>query len=268
MDAVLVEPGRIGTITLNRPEVLNAGNRELLEGMVEAVDQLASDSDVRVIVVTGAGRAFCAGADLMTAPWGPESLSVGEGVAWVLDNGWNPVVRALSSCPKPTVAAVNGVAAGGGVGVALACDVVIAAESASFIQVFGPQLAVVPDVGSTWFLTQLLGQARARGLALLGDRLDARSAADWGLIWKAVPDEELMSEAQSTAERLARLDGTAAVAIRQALGRAETLTLDEALDHERDTQAQLANRPAFAEGVAAFIEKRPPRFENRERPAG
>jgi 2-(1,2-epoxy-1,2-dihydrophenyl)acetyl-CoA isomerase len=261
MPAVLVERGRISSITLNRPEVLNAGNRELLEGVVEAVEDLSADPSVRTIVVTGAGRAFCAGADLMTAPWGPDSLSVGEGVAWVLDNGWNPVVRALTSCPKPTVAAVNGVAAGGGIGVALACDVVIAAESATFVQVFGPQLGVIPDVGSTWFLTHLVGQARARGLALLGERLDALTASAWGLIWKAVPDGDLMGEVASIAERLARLDSTAAVAIRQTLGRTETLTLDQALDHERDMQAELADRAAFAEGVAAFIEKRTPRFE-------
>ena len=261
MSAVLVERGRIGTITLNRPEVLNAGNRELLEELRDAVEDLGSDRSVRVVVVTGAGRAFCAGADLMTAPWGPDDLSVGEGVAWVLDNGWNPVVRALTTCPKPTVAAVNGVAAGGGVGVALACDLVIAAESASFIQVFGPQLGVIPDVGSTWFLTHLVGQARARALALLGDRLPAAVAAEWGLIWKAVPDEELVPVVMSTADRLAQLDATAAVAIRHALGRTETLTLDQALDHERDMQSELANRQAFVEGVSAFIEKRAPRFE-------
>lgn len=258
--AVRVDAGRVTTITMSRPEVLNAGDRALLTELLAAIEDAGSDPSARVLVLTGAGRGFCAGADLSAGAWAPGELPMGEAVGWILEHGWNPIVRALLACPKPTIAAVNGVAAGGGVGLALACDVVVAAESASFVEVFGPQLAAIPDVGSTWFLTHLVGPARARGMSLLGERIPARQAAEWGLIWKAVPDIRLVDEVGRVAERLARLDPHIAPAIRAALSEAGTATLDETLDRERDIQRRLAGRPAFAEGVAAFLEKRPPRF--------
>jgi 2-(1,2-epoxy-1,2-dihydrophenyl)acetyl-CoA isomerase len=173
---------------------------------------------------------------------------------------FNPFARDLYAFPKPTVAAVNGVAAGGGVGVALACDIVIAAKSAKFIQVFAQQLGLVPDMGCSWHLPRLVGAARAKGLALLGDRLSAEDAAHWGLIWQAVEDEALMARAREIALRLAKGPTKGLVRTRQVLDRAFDNDFPAQLDLERAVQHELGDTDDFAEGVAAFIQKRAPKF--------
>lgn len=260
-EAVLtrIEDG-VATITLNRPEVLNAGNRDLLGGLLDALTAVEADDAVEAIVLTGAGRGFCAGADLAAGNWWPDGLTIGEGVAWVLEEWWNPCARAIAGSSKPTVAAVNGVAAGGGIGLALACDIVVAARSASFVQVFGPQLALVPDVGSTWWLPRLIGPARARGLMMLGDRLPAPTAAEWGVIWECVPDEDLPATARGLAARLGSYDREAMRSIRAILDGGMGRTFDEQLDVERDENGRLPDLPGFMEGMAAFIERREPDF--------
>jgi 2-(1,2-epoxy-1,2-dihydrophenyl)acetyl-CoA isomerase len=250
----------VATITLNRPEVLNAGNRDLLGGLRTALESAEHDDAVDAIILTGAGRGFCAGADLAAGNWWPDGLTIGEGVAWVLEEWWNPCARAIAGSSKPTVAAVNGVAAGGGIGLALACDIVVAAESASFVQVFGPQLALVPDVGSTWWLPRLIGPARARGLMMLGDKLPAPTAKEWGLIWECVPDGDLVETTRSLAGRLGSYDREAMRSIRAILDGGLDRSFDEQLDVERDENGRLPNLPGFMEGMAAFIERRPPDF--------
>lgn len=250
----------IATITLNRPNALNAGNQALLSGLLGALAQAADDESVRSVLLTGAGQGFCAGADLAALAWWPEGMTVGEGVVWILEEYWNRIVITLAEYPKPTVAAVNGVAAGGGVGLALACDVVIAAESADFVQVFGPQLAIVPDVGSTWHLPRLVGPARARGLALLGDRLDATTAKEWGLIWDTAPDAELLETARVVARRLGALDPDAMTSIRAILRDSHQRGLPDQLAAEAQANGRLAMGPGMAEGITAFLEKRPRTF--------
>ncbi len=260
MSVLSATEGGIATITLNRPEALNAGNKALLGGLIEALEGAAADETVRAVLLTGAGRGFCAGADLAALAWWPDGLTLSQGIEWILEEYWNRIVTILMQFPKPTVAAVNGVAAGGGVGVALACDIVVAAESASFVQVFGPQLAIVPDVGSTWHLPRLVGPARARGLAMLGDRLDASIAKEWGLIWECVPDEELIAESRRVASRLARLDRSAMVSIRTILHESLGRGFEEQLAVEAATNGRLGAGPGMAEGIAAFVEKRLPSF--------
>lgn len=260
MTVLLAIEGGIATITLNRPDALNAGNQALLSGLLEALAQAADDESVRSVLLTGSGPGFCAGADLAALAWWPDGMTIGEGVVWILEEYWNRIAITLAEYPKPTVAAVNGVAAGGGVGLALACDVVIAAESADFVQVFGPQLAIVPDVGSTWHLPRLVGPARARGLALLGDRLDAPTAKEWGLIWDTAPDADLLDKARVVAGRLGALDPDAMTSIRTILRESHQRDFAEQLSAEARANGRLAMGPGMAEGITAFLEKRPPRF--------
>ena len=253
--------GRVGILTLNRPAALNALHLGIIDEIRAVLRTARDDAAVRAVVITGAGRGFCAGADL-SAPDTSNSTSMGETVSDNMDSHFNPVVHDIDAFPKPVIAAVNGVAAGGGVGVALAADIVIAAESASFIQVFAPRLGIIPDMGSTWYLTHLLGRARARALALTGEALPARRAEAWGLIWKCVPDDALMAEAMDTAERVAAVSSVAARMTMQALDAAMNNGLAEQLDLERYMQARMANRPAFREGIKAFAEKREPDFSD------
>lgn len=250
------------TITLNRPEALNSLNRALMEQFRAALAKAATDDTVRTLIITGAGRSFCAGADLVEQPATPP-LSRGHGISESMISHFNPLTRDLASFPKPTLAAVNGVAAGGGVGIALACDIVVAAKTANFIQVFAPQLGLVPDMGCSWHLPRLVGAARARGLALLGDRLPAETAADWGLIWEAVDAGSLMARAKELAHKLAAGPLLGLVRTREVLDAAFDNDLAAQLDLERRTQFELGNTEDFAEGVRAFSQKRPPKFKGK-----
>jgi 2-(1,2-epoxy-1,2-dihydrophenyl)acetyl-CoA isomerase len=247
-------------VTLNRPQSLNAGSPDLLEALLGAFAAIERDPEARAVVLTGAGRGFCAGADLATPPAASAEATRGQAVATVLDVLWNRAVREITRFPKPTVAMVNGPAVGAGVGLALACDVVLAARSAYFAQVFVPKLALIPDAGCTWQLPQRIGRARARALVLLGDRLPAETAAEWGLIWRVVDDAALVTETEAVAERLAALSQPAVAAAKRLLDAAATSSLEEQLLLERDAQKELAERPDMVEGVRAFLEKRAPNF--------
>ena len=254
----------IATLTLNRPTTLNSLNKGLIDDIRNALRTLRNDDAVKALIVTGAGRGFCAGADLASSEFADGvARSVGEGISHSMEIAYNPLVRDLTGFPKPVIVAVNGIAAGGGVGLALSGDIVIAAKSASFVQVFGPRLGLVPDMGCTWLLPHLLGRARSRALALLGDRLAAEKAAEWGLIWAAVDDTALLAEARKLAERLAKGPTQAFAAIKTVLDAASENTLDEQLELERRTQQRLGDTQDFREGVTAFLTKREPQFKGK-----
>ncbi len=252
--------GHIGRLTFNRPEALNAFSSQMIEDSRAALRLFAVDPDVRVVVITGSGRAFSSGADLASESTAPKGLSRGESVAYSMEHGFNPMAREFAQFPKPTVAAVNGVTAGGGVGVALSADIVVAARSAYFVQVFGPQLGLVPDVGCTWYMPRLVGRARARGLAMLGDRLPAEKAEEWGLIWQCVDDEQLNDRAHSLATKLADSPPEAMTEIKRILDESEKNGLVDQLDLERQVQGRLGDTNDFLEGVTAFLQKRKPEF--------
>lgn len=248
--------GGIARITLNRPDRLNSFTRAM---HAELRDTLANLGDARVVVLTGAGRGFCAGQDLNDRAVAPgEAVDLGETV----EESWNPLIRTLASLPQPVIARVNGVAAGAGANVALACDLVIAAKSAKFIQSFSA-LGLIPDSGGSWHLPRLVGQARALGLALTGEPLPAEKAADWGLIWKAVEDEQLDTEVDAVAAKLASLPPLGLAAIKQIVRSSWSRSLDEELDLQRDEMRRLGFTHDYREGVAAFLEKRPAKFEGR-----
>ncbi|HLJ20613.1 MAG TPA: 2-(1,2-epoxy-1,2-dihydrophenyl)acetyl-CoA isomerase PaaG, partial [Stellaceae bacterium] len=226
----------VATLMLNRPDRLNAFTAALHEALAAALDRAASDDAIRAVLITGAGRGFCAGQDL-----GERRQMPGEGprdLGQRLERYYNPLIRRLRNLEKPIVAAVNGVAAGAGVGLALACDIVIAARSASFIEAFS-RIGLVPDAGNSWFLPRLAGSARAMAMALTGEAVPAERAAEWGLIWRAVPDEALMSEASDLAARLARGPTRALGLTKRALKRSSTNDLDVQLDLERDLQREV-----------------------------
>lgn len=255
-ETVIFEPGRVARITLNRPERLNSFTAHMHE---ELSDALANLGDARVVVLTGAGRGFCAGQDLNDRAVAPgQPVDLGETV----ERSWNPLVRKLASLPQPVIARVNGVAAGAGANIALACDIVIAGRSAKFIQSFSA-LGLIPDSGGSWHLPRLVGQARALGLALTGEPLTAQTAADWGLIWKAVDDEALDDEVGAIAERLAALPPLGLAAIKSIIRTTGERTLDQELDLQRDEMRRLGFTEDYREGVAAFLEKRAPKFTGR-----
>jgi len=246
----------IARITFNRPDRLNSFTRAM---HAELTDALASLGDARVVVLTGAGRGFCAGQDLNDRAVAPgEAVDLGETV----EASWNPLIRTLAKLPQPVLARVNGVAAGAGANIALACDLVIAARSAKFIQSFSA-LGLIPDSGGSWHLPRLVGQARALGLALTGEPLPAERAAEWGLIWKAVEDEQLDAEVDALAAKLASLPPLGLAAIKQIIRSSGSRTLDEELDLQRDEMRRLGFTHDYREGVAAFLEKRPAKFEGR-----
>ncbi len=254
----------VATLTLNRPETLNSLNKAIIDDIRSALRTLTRDEAAKVLVLTGAGRGFCAGADLTTTGGNDGSdRSVGEGVAHAMEIGYNPLVRDLASFPKPVIVAVNGVAAGGGVGLALSGDIVLAARSAYFVQVFVPRLGLVPDMGCTWFFPQLLGRARSRALAMLGDRLPAEKAEAWGLIWQCVDDDRLAAEAHALALRLAKGPQLAYRELKRVLDAAPLNTLDEQLEMERNTQRLLGDTEDFREGVMSFLTKRDPQFKGK-----
>jgi 2-(1,2-epoxy-1,2-dihydrophenyl)acetyl-CoA isomerase len=246
----------VAKITLNRPDRLNSFTRAM---HAELRDALADLGDARVVVLTGAGRGFCAGQDLNDRAVAPgEAVDLGETV----EESWNPLIRTLAALPQPVIARVNGVAAGAGANIALACDLVIAAKSAKFIQSFSA-LGLIPDSGGSWHLPRLVGQARALGLALTGEPLPAEKAADWGLIWKAVDDDQLDAEVDAVAAKLASLPPLGLAAIKQIIRSSWSRTLDAELDLQRDEMRRLGFTQDYREGVAAFLEKRPAKFEGR-----
>jgi 2-(1,2-epoxy-1,2-dihydrophenyl)acetyl-CoA isomerase len=250
----------VARLTLNRPDRLNSFNVDMHAEVREALQRVRDDASCRVLVLTGAGRGFCAGQDLGDRAVSPASGATDLGES--IELRYKPLVLALRSLPKPVIAAVNGVAAGAGANIALACDLVIAARSASFIQSFS-KLGLVPDSGGTWSLPRLVGQARAIGLAFLGDKLSAEQAAQWGLIWRCVDDAELPAVVDQLARQLAVAPTRGLARTKDAIYSAGQRTLEQQLDVERDYQRELGFSADYAEGVAAFIEKRTPKFTGR-----
>jgi 2-(1,2-epoxy-1,2-dihydrophenyl)acetyl-CoA isomerase len=246
----------IARITLNRPDRLNSFTRAMHAELRQALDEAA---EARVVVLTGAGRGFCAGQDLNDRAVAPgEAVDLGETV----EESWNPLIRRLTTMPQPVIAKVNGVAAGAGANIALACDIVVAVKEAKFIQSFSA-LGLVPDSGGSWHLPRLVGQARALGLALTGEPITAEQAADWGLIWKAVDGEWLDSEIDTLATKLAALPPLGLAAIKAIIRSTGGRTLDQELDLQRDEMRRLGFTEDYREGVAAFLEKRTPKFVGR-----
>jgi 2-(1,2-epoxy-1,2-dihydrophenyl)acetyl-CoA isomerase len=250
------------TLTLNRPRRLNAMSHALIEAMNRELARARDDDAVRAVLLTGAGRGFCAGADLAGPGPGDPAADGQRDVGAVMDRLFNPMIRALRALPKPIVAAVNGVAAGGGANLALACDIVLAARSARFDQAF-VRISLLPDLGGTWFLPRVVGDARARALALLGASVPAEEAERMGMIWQVVDDAALMAEATQLARNLAAGPTLAYAAIKKAIDAAGTNTLDQQLDLERDLQRTLGRSEDFKEGVAAFLAKRKAQFTGR-----
>ncbi len=247
----------VATLTLNRPERLNSFTDAMHAELREALQQVGSSRAIRALVLTGAGRGFCAGQDLSDRKVAPGEAPRDLGAS--IERNYAPLVLALRALPVPVIAAVNGVAAGAGANVALACDVVVAARSATFIQAFC-RLGLVPDAGGTYFLTRRLGAARAMGLALFGDKLPAEDAAAWGLIWKCVEDDQLMPTVRALAAQLAAGPTLGYARTKQAIHAAERQALEAQLDLERDFQRELGRSHDYQEGMRAFLEKRPPRF--------
>jgi 2-(1,2-epoxy-1,2-dihydrophenyl)acetyl-CoA isomerase len=250
----------VATLTLNRPDKLNSFNTEMHREVRDAVRAVAADPAVRCLLLTGAGRGFCAGQDLSdraVAP-GAEVPDLGES----LERFYNPLIRTLRTLEKPVVCAVNGVAAGAGANIAFAADIVLAARSASFVQAFC-RIGLVPDSGGTWILPRLVGTARATALAMLGDKVSAEQAEAWGMIWKCVDDDKLTETAEGLARHLATQPTRGLALIKRAMQASATNTLDQQLDLERDFQRLAGRTQDYREGVAAFIEKRAPRFEGR-----
>ena len=252
--------GGVATITLNRPDKLNAFNEAMHAELAQALNRIEADGTVRAVLLTGAGRAFCAGQDLGDRVMGDGAAPPDLGDT--LDRLYNPLVRRLHRLERPVIAAVNGVAAGAGANLALACDLVLAARSARFIQAFC-KLGLVPDSGGTYALPRLVGPARAMALALLGEPVPAEQAAAWGLIWRVVDDERLQAEATALARQLATQPTRGLGLIKRALNASADNTLDEQLDLERDLQREAGRTEDYREGVRAFLEKRPAVFGGR-----
>jgi 2-(1,2-epoxy-1,2-dihydrophenyl)acetyl-CoA isomerase len=251
---VSVEAG-VQTITLNRPEKLNAFNPEMHMELRRALERALDEAAIRALLITGAGRGFCAGQDLSERKVEPGAAPIDLSVS--LGSYYNPLVRRLRELPKPVVCAVNGVAAGAGANIALACDIVLAARSASFVQSFA-RLGLVPDTGGTYFLPRLIGTARAMGLALLAEPLPADKAESWGLIWKAVEDDQLMPEATALARTLAAGPTKGFGLIKKALLASGGNSLDAQLDLERDLQREAGSTEDYRKAVQDFLKKKSP----------
>ena len=247
-------------LTLNRPDKLNAFDDAMHALLRAGVERAHDDAGVRAVLITGAGRAFCAGQDLSARD--PRRMEGPPDLGHTIETLYNPLIRQIRSLEKPVICAVNGVAAGAGANLALACDIVLAARSARFIQAFS-RIGLVPDSGGSWSLPRLLGEARAKALALTGEPLDAETAAQWGMIWRALDDDALMPEATALAARLARGPTRGLGLTKRAIQAASTNSLDAQLDLERDLQREAGRSADYAEGVLAFFEKRDAEFQGR-----
>jgi 2-(1,2-epoxy-1,2-dihydrophenyl)acetyl-CoA isomerase len=253
--------GAVRTLTLNRPAALNSMTGAMHAQLLPALESAAADAGIRAVVITGAGRGFCAGQDLNDSGMvgaSPQELDVGA----VIERHYRPLATRIRTMPVPVIAAVNGVAAGAGANMALCCDFVIAARSASFIQAFS-KIGLVPDCGGTWLLPRLVGRARALGLAMTGDKLPAEEAERIGLIWRCVDDAELMTTVQALALKLSTLPSQALAETRRVIDNATTMEFSDAITQEANTQRDLGRAHDFSEGVAAFFAKRPPVFKDR-----
>lgn len=258
---VLVERhGALALVTLNRPDKLNSFNEAQHRAFRKAIDAIAADASCRAMILTGAGRGFCAGQDLSdrVRPDGGEAPDLGE----TLEKFYNPLIRTIRALPKPVIAAVNGVAAGAGANLALACDLVLAARSAKFIQAFS-KIGLIPDSGGTWMLPRLVGEARAKALTMLAIPVPAEEAERIGMIYRAVNDDALMSEARTLGESLAKAPTRGLAETKALIQQAFGASLDRQLDDERDAQRRLGRSADYAEGVRAFMEKREPRFSGQ-----
>lgn len=250
----------IAQLTLNRPDKLNSFTQAMHDEVRHAVHKVGTDKSVRVFILTGAGRGFCAGQDLSDRAVEPGARAVDLGDS--VEKNYAPLVLALRGLPMPVICAVNGVAAGAGANLALACDIVLAARSASFVEVFC-KLGLIPDTGGTYFLPRLIGSARAMGLAMLGEKLSAEKAEAWGLIWKAVPDEELAAETMAMARHFASAPTKGLAFTKQALYASPHNTLQQQLTLECGMMSELGRSEDYREGVAAFMEKRAPQFQGK-----
>jgi 2-(1,2-epoxy-1,2-dihydrophenyl)acetyl-CoA isomerase len=261
MSSILVSlDAGVLSITLNRPDKLNAFNPEMHGLLRKALERALDEPEIRAVLLTGAGRGFCAGQDLSERDVKPGAAPVDLSVS--IGSYYNPLVRRLRGLPKPIVCAVNGVAAGAGANIALACDIVIAARSASFVQAFS-KIGLLPDSGGTYLLPRLAGTARAMGLALLAEKLPAEEAERWGLIWKSVDDARLMEEASSLARRLAAGPTKGYGLIKRAIYESSGNSLESQLDLERDLQREAGFSEDYREGVSAFLQKREPTYKGR-----
>jgi 2-(1,2-epoxy-1,2-dihydrophenyl)acetyl-CoA isomerase len=250
------------SLTLNRPQRLNAMNNPLIEAMNRELARARDDEAIRAVLLTGTGRAFCAGADLVGGGPIDSKASAPPDLGADMERLFNPMIRAMRALPKPIVAAVNGVAAGVGMSFAMASDIAIAGKSASFLQAFA-RIGLLPDGGSTWFLPRLVGEQRARALAMLAPQISAELAKQWGLIWDVVEDAQLMSTATELARRLATGPTQSLARIKEAMNRAAMNDLSQQLDIERDFQRELGRTEDFREGVAAFLAKRKAEFKGK-----
>ena len=249
--------GGVARLTLNRPDRLNSFNDAMHAEVRDALSRVKASAGLRVLLLTGAGRGFCAGQDLGDRAVAPGSEPVDLGAS--IERNYKPLVLSLRGLPLPVVCAVNGVAAGAGANIALACDIVVAAKSASFVQAFS-KIGLIPDSGGTYFLPRLVGSSRAMGLAMLGDKLSAEQAAAWGLIWKCVDDVEFPASVEALVQQLSTAATRGLAATKQAIYAAGANTLEAQLDLERDVQRVLGLSTDYREGVSAFAAKRPPRF--------